>query len=727
MKCTRKIVAALCALSLVAGLTGCQNGTTPTPTPESEGVYTPGTYTGSGTGMSSIVTATVTVDANSITGVSLDVSGETQDIVASHVEEWVNQITKAQSAEIDGVSGATVTSGAIRTAVADALAQASGIASDRKMTAGTYTATAHGAKHDLTVSVTVSADAIETVQITDFSDSPYVGESAVNILPQRIVDKQSIAVDAVTGATLTSSGILRAVSDCLSQAGADLNLWNKKSEVTPAEDVTVDVLVIGGGTSGSTAALAAKTDSSLANVDSGLNVTVVESNGYIGGNSAICGGYIASYFGTSLNEETQHAWTADTLVDSLEARYPEYSEVINDTLMRNIAGLTDDTLNSLMARGFYLKGSDAYLGTSSRLSPDGPAQYTSSSVVADPATGERSGDNGYGIYGGGAFFGKSLTAILEESGVDIRYETTATQLLIDDNGACIGAAVRDHEHTYNIYAKKIILATGYAGFDDKTISQFLTPVYGNVIGAETAANQSFAQKQVAALGGQVNDVHEAISDGHIVLGYNSTLATFGKESLLYNNMNGMLVSTEGTRFTDDSNRGSAVAMQVAELGGKCYMIFDSSHPGVEFYDYLSSNGLAWKADTITALASELGVPADALTATVSKYNEDYSAGADTLFGTPVEKMSPVLTAPFYGVRVNAISTGGIDIAVYTDENLNVTLTNGGATVENLYACGGAGSGNCFILYNIGLGAHVLGCLTSGVYVGNTVRDTLLAH
>ena len=411
MNTMKRFISVVCAAGMaVSLLAGCSSQTDGTGAPESsapegmngtetasgtQGAYIPGTYTGSGSGMHGPVTATITVDENGITAVELDVSGEDADRVGEDAAQTLQeQILEAQSAEIDGVSGATVTSDAVSAAVADALNQAGGNGGGGQMTAGTYTAAAHGAKHDLTVEVTVSETAIEAINVVESDDSPYVSEAAIRILPQRIIDNQSVAVDAVAGATMTSSAILSAVSDCLVQAGASLGDWSAETEITPGEDVTVDVLVVGGGTSGSTAALAAKTDSALSDTDSGLDVMIVEANGYIGGNMAICGGYIASYFGTSLNEETGHSWTADTLVDSLEELYPEYSDVINDSLMRNLAELTDDTLNGLMARGFYLTGTDAYLGSSSRLVAGEAAPYTTSTVVTDPETGERPGDNG---------------------------------------------------------------------------------------------------------------------------------------------------------------------------------------------------------------------------------------------------------------------------------------------------------------------------------------------
>lgn len=64
---------------------------------------------------------------------------------------------------------------------------------------------------------------------------------------------------------------------------------------------------------------------------------IVEANGYAGGNMAICGGYIASYFGTSLNEYTGNSIEADTLVSSLLNLYPQYADVLDGEFELRIA------------------------------------------------------------------------------------------------------------------------------------------------------------------------------------------------------------------------------------------------------------------------------------------------------------------------------------------------------------------------------------------------------
>lgn len=122
----KKTAASITAMLLLAALAfatvGCGGGS------GAEGKYTAGTYTGSGKGMGSIE-VTLTVDSDSITAAEVNGTGETKGIGGLEAIEdgtFVSQIMDAQSAEIDGVSGATITSDGVRSALEDALAQATG-------------------------------------------------------------------------------------------------------------------------------------------------------------------------------------------------------------------------------------------------------------------------------------------------------------------------------------------------------------------------------------------------------------------------------------------------------------------------------------------------------------------------------------------------------------------------------------------------------------------------
>ena len=121
-----KIVAAAAMSSVTAaGLAACNSASSSTAASSGAGIYTPGTYTATAKGMTEI-TATVTFDANSIAKVELDLSGETESIGQAAKDKLIEQVMNAQTSQIDGVTGATVTSKAVQNAVADCIQQASG-------------------------------------------------------------------------------------------------------------------------------------------------------------------------------------------------------------------------------------------------------------------------------------------------------------------------------------------------------------------------------------------------------------------------------------------------------------------------------------------------------------------------------------------------------------------------------------------------------------------------
>ena len=115
------------AAAAAAGLAFIGVGTPIKASAEGGSVFTPGTYTGKATGLNSDVTVTITVDETSILSCVVDASGETAEIGAAAADTLAEQILAAQSQNIDGVTGASVTSGAVRRAVEEALAQAKGI------------------------------------------------------------------------------------------------------------------------------------------------------------------------------------------------------------------------------------------------------------------------------------------------------------------------------------------------------------------------------------------------------------------------------------------------------------------------------------------------------------------------------------------------------------------------------------------------------------------------
>lgn len=117
-------------------------------------------------------------------------------------------------------------------------------------TAGTYTASADGNNGPVTVEVDFDDSAITAVRVTEHAETAGICETPIERIPAAIVENQSLAVDAVAGATNTSNAILAAVEDCVKQAGGDPEALKGAVESAPAEeleDMTTDVVVVGGG------------------------------------------------------------------------------------------------------------------------------------------------------------------------------------------------------------------------------------------------------------------------------------------------------------------------------------------------------------------------------------------------------------------------------------------------------------------------------------------------
>lgn len=193
----KKSLALLLSLMLCIGLFGCSQSaeTQPTATPAAEtpapaGIYTPGTYTATAKGFGGNIEVSVTVDENAIVEVAAVGASETQGIGSNAIDQLPAQIVEAQSADVDTVSGCTVSSTALLEAAKQALAQARGetVSAAASYTPGAYTATAQGNNGAVTVETTFTADRIESIQVVEHYESQGVCEKALfTELPQSIL------------------------------------------------------------------------------------------------------------------------------------------------------------------------------------------------------------------------------------------------------------------------------------------------------------------------------------------------------------------------------------------------------------------------------------------------------------------------------------------------------------------------------------------------------------
>ncbi len=314
----RKAASAVVCVVMVAAMTisACQsNQTAPAPATggseaasesaggaASSGDYQDGTYTASEQGFAGDVTATVVIEGGKIKDVQIEGKDETPDKGGAAIEEMQPKILESQSAEVDSVTGATITSDAVKKAVAAALEQAkSGAAASTDaeagagpaavtFTAGTYTGTGDGYNGPVEVSVTFGEDKIENIEVTSSHETEHVGTPVFDIMIPQMVEANGTGVDAISGATFTSRALKTAVNAAAEEAGvSDASAFQKATVETAVQDNvedTWDVVVVGAGGAGISAAAQAAMD--------GNTVLVIEKNAEIGGNTLVSGGQYQS-------------------------------------------------------------------------------------------------------------------------------------------------------------------------------------------------------------------------------------------------------------------------------------------------------------------------------------------------------------------------------------------------------------------------------------------------
>ena len=260
------------------------------------------TLSGTGAGLGGDVTVTLTMDGDTITAVDIDASSETPEIGGAAAEELAAQILEAQSGEIDGVAGATITSDAVREATAkaleaaaeggeEAISEAAGEeAAGLTFTPGTYSATAEGYNAPVSLDVTFDEGAITDITVTSSAETAQVGTVAYDIMIPEILECNGIGVDSVSGATFTSRALKTAVTDAAEQAGvSDMDAFKANTVVHEAQDPiegTWDVVVVGAGGAGIAAAAQA--------AQNGNTVLLIEKNAQVGGNTLVSGGQYQS-------------------------------------------------------------------------------------------------------------------------------------------------------------------------------------------------------------------------------------------------------------------------------------------------------------------------------------------------------------------------------------------------------------------------------------------------
>jgi len=528
-------------------------------------------------------------------------------------------------------------------------------------TPGTYTAEAQGIFVPVKVTVTVSENAILNVMIVADGETPELGGVAAGKLAYSIIAAQTPNVDVVSGATVTSKAIIAATTDALTQAGADIavldaNRKDRKDGGSKTEKtIDTDVVIIGAGGAGMTAAIMLK--------QAGVDFILLEKMPYAGGNTTkATGGMNASethYQKEQGIEDSNALFAADTM---------KGGHALNDaSLVAVMANSSSGAIDWLDSIGANLP----------KISFSGGASVNRIHAPED----------GSGV---GAFLVDRFNAKLSELGVEIMFETAATELLTDADGKISGVKAEGTDAVYTINAKAVILATGGFGANEEMYTTYRPDLKGTVTtNAPGATGDGIVMAQ--ALGADLVDI-EQIQLHPTVEQTTSILIT---ESVRGDGA--ILVNQSGVRFTNELlTRDAVSAAELAQEGSYAYIIFDQKlRDNLKAIEKYVKSGITVQADTIEGLAEQLGVDPAVLAKTLADWNECVKNQRDPEFGRTTGMQEDLSTAPYYAIKIAPgihHTMGGVKINTAAE-----VINTEGKAIPGLFAagevCGGVHGGN----------------------------------
>ena len=541
----------------------------------------------------------------------------------------------------------------------------------------------------ISVTLTVEGGKITAAEVTGETETKGFGYEPIyeGKYAEAIVAAQGAGIDAIAGVTVTTEAVIRATEKAMVAAGL-----MQAEEKAAAADVSCDIVIVGAGGAGMTAALQA--------VDCGVeSVIVLEKTGSTGGNtSRATGGMNAAKTAAQDGNEWKEATTAavEKTIASAKENYPALSELIAtvekqfEEYKANPVGYFDSAeLFALdtMVGGKGINNLDLVM-----------TMVNGSADAIDWLATKNANLVSVGSFGGasvmrihraltaegkttpvGAYLVKTLTAGVEAEGkIDLRMNNEATELVVD-GGKVVGVKVTSPEGEYTVTAKAVILATGGFGADLERVAAYQPGLNGFVTTNAPGVTGDGIDMAVA-IGAATVDM-EQIQIHPSVYTETSALITEGIRG-----DGAILVNQKGERFTNElGTRDVVSAAELAQEGGYAYTIVDQKMMDASStYNGYFTKGFAVKGETYEELAAAVGMDAAVFAKTMEDWNASVAAQKDEAFGR-MSFANALDTAPFYAIKVAPgihHTMGGLMI----NENTEVLNTEG-AVIAGLYAAG----------------------------------------
>ncbi len=567
----------------------------------------------------------------------------------------------------------------------------------------------HGSSF-MPMQVTLGEDKIEDINIDSSGETRGVADEVFKRLPKEIVDNQTLNVDSVSGATISSHGVIDGVAQAIEMAGGDSDEWKRRqkpaSQKAQDQEITTDVAIVGAGGAGLAAA--------VRSIQQGEDVVILEKYPQIGGNTSRAGGPMNAAeadwqkkFKSLAGEKETLEELAATPIEEIDPEYQEdfkkLQKQIQDYVDSGASYLFDSTL---------LHEIQTYLG-GKRTDLNGKEIHGKYALVHELVTNALDSVKWLADLGvkfdneevtepvGGLWrrghkpvepMGYAYIHVLgdwvKEHGAHLLTETAAKDLIIEDGAVKGVVAQRKDGSKVTVHAKAVILTAGGFGANTKMVQKYNT--YWESIDDDIATTNS-----------------PAITGDGIKLGLEAGADLFGmgfiqlmpvsdpKTGELFTGLqtppaNFIMVNQKGKRFVNEFAERDTLAKAAIANGGLFYLIADDKiketayNTTQESIDAQVEAGTLFRADTLEDLAKQVGMDPETLVETIKTYNEDVDRGQDPEFHKNVFGLKCEV-APFYATpRKPAIhhTMGGLVI----DTKARV-LNKEGQAIKGLYSAG----------------------------------------
>ena len=516
---------------------------------------------------------------------------------------------------------------------------------------GTYTASAAGRNGDVTVTAEFDESSIVSIDVTS-EETPEIGVTAMDQMKDAILSSQSLNVDTVAGATMSSDAFLKALEETVISAGGDVEALKAKEAAAPEasdeELVTeADIIVVGAGAAGMTAAITAS--------DEGASVILLEKSARVGGNT-ICAanGINAADSDVQLADEAYQETGAS--VDGL-IQLQMNNDDADEALVRAFAENSGETINWMSDLGVNFEVS---------ISND-----------------ERNKDQNYYMLQARENGTTALTMVnavnkaLENTDVQLYLNMEATDLITDENGTVTGVKALDtNGNEVDFTGKAVVLCTGGFGQNSELVGE-VNPALANAVTDEVSPTTGQGLEMALELGAATANLDAIQTFPAVIPGYGMILpfnlpGGFTPDALYVNN-SAERFTAEGFEIPD-----AILAQDKGEV--YCILREENLNDGLRsLYDA----GYVVSGETPEELAEALGLDGDALKATIDAFNEDIADGTDDAFGRQ-ENLNPI-EGTLYGYRFGVGAhyfMGGILINDQTQ-----VVKEDGSVIDGLYAAG----------------------------------------